>query len=561
MVLSVTNKKAIENLKAMTMMEVWEKHWPEIADLGKWLCNPRGCSVAHRNACFGSCQNVSHRAKACRSVISYGEYIRQLCEFLPMPIGKITPQDIMLALAQLREKGGAKCVAYSESTIGIVVHAAKSVLRYADPSGPLLAFLDGRKTPLLSDESLSKPRKRRPYPKAELYKVRGSKNIEAIKKQGKDFLIKFKKHPKAKPFSETLKERRGLTVEQDERLIARLMADLMIDSRAIGLVIVRYTGVRPGELLYLRWEHLKFFTGKNGRTYLVIRDTVDRNGKPKNRGKTPNSIRPIPVHGELQIIVDKYCAFLRETYGEDIGDLPICRKSLQSDQPCQYNQLVNYAALVLREVLDDASMLPYVRSFLADMESGVYKGRGENIRLYLLRKAFYTSLLAQAQLDANDKYYLMGHEIPGVRKNMRGPLNEDYLKRLMKAMDNIVVSAKLHDMFVQETITSAGALRLKNRGIICLSFNLDTLPDEFEVEFTMTSEEIDGELCFSLPLWLEGLVEFDVNGITKEPSPRQGINSEYLNFKAHMEYQNSKTPVTERTNDSGAGVFCLSNSK
>lgn len=166
MVLAVTNKKAIENLKAMTMVEVWEKHWPEIADLGKWLCNPKGCSVVHRNACFGSCQNVSHREKACTSVISYGEYIRQLCEFLPMPIGKITPQDITLALVRLQEKGGAKRASYSESTIGIVVHAAKSVLRYADPSGPLLAFLDGRKTSFLSNETRSNPRKRNPPIKA-----------------------------------------------------------------------------------------------------------------------------------------------------------------------------------------------------------------------------------------------------------------------------------------------------------------------------------------------------------------------------------------------------------
>ncbi|MBQ2783352.1 MAG: hypothetical protein IJO41_05410 [Oscillospiraceae bacterium] len=557
MVLAVTNKKAIENLKAMTMMEVWEKHWPEIADLGKWQCNPKGCSVAHRNACFGSCQNVSHRAKACGSIISYGEYIRQICEFLPMPIGQITPQDITLALARLQEKGGAKCVPYSESTIGIVVHAAKSVLRYADPSGPLLAFLDGRKTPLLSNETRSNPRKRRPYPKAELYKVRGNKNIEAIKKQGKDFLIKFKKHPKAKAFSETLKERRGLTVEQDERLIARLMTDLLIDSRAIGLIIIRYTGIRPGELLYLRWKHLKFFTDKNGRTYLVIRDTVDRNGKPKKRGKTPNSIRPIPVHGELQIIIDKYCSFLRETYGEDIGNLPICRNNLQSDQPCKYNQLVNYAALVLREVLDDASMLPYVRSFLADMESGVYKGRGENIRLYLLRKAFYTSLLAQAQLDANDKYYIMGHAVRGGHKGKRGPLDKKYLKDLMAAMDNVVVSAALHRQLVTYKIANAGFFQLINKGSSLLAFDLEKLPESFEVEITMVSEEFGGELGISIPHWLKEYVEFEANSFVKKESPHQGINTEFSNFMAHKRClkENSETPVTERSNDSGAGVF------
>lgn len=162
MVLAVTNKKAIENLKAMTMVEVWEKHWPEIADLGKWLCNPKGCSVAPRNACFGSCQNVSHRAKACTSVISYGEYIRQLCEFLPMPIGKITPQDITLVLVRLQEKGGAKRASYSESTIGIVVHAAKSVLRYADPSGPCWHSLTGEK--LLSSATKPAPTREKGIP-------------------------------------------------------------------------------------------------------------------------------------------------------------------------------------------------------------------------------------------------------------------------------------------------------------------------------------------------------------------------------------------------------------
>lgn len=337
------------------------------------------------------------------------------------------------------------------------------------------------------------------------------------------------------------------------------MADLFTDSRAIGLAIVRYTGVRPAELLYLKWKHFKFFSDGSGRMFLIIENTVDRNGKVNNHTKTENAVRPIPICGELHILINRYLQHLKEVTGKDyIGNLPVCGSGQHFKKPFKYQDLVNYAAAILREVIGDTGMLPYVRSFFEDIDRGKYK---ENIRLYLLRKTFYTGLMGQAQLSAEDKYYVMGHEIPGVRKNMRGPLDEDYLKKLMNAMDNIVVSAKLHEMFVQETITSAGALRLKNRGISCLSFNLDTLPDEFEVEIKMTSEEIGGELCFSLPPWLAALIEFDADSFPKKESQHQGINTEFFNYEAHVKYLNSETPVTEHINDSGAGVFCLSNGK
>lgn len=537
---------------SMTLYEIWQAHWPKIANQNAWVCMSKGCPVAQRNACFRDCQNPAHREKSCVTVKNYGEFVQQLYAYLPMAINQITPRDILAALAAAKEAGGKKGTPYSESTMGLFLSAIKATLRFADPSSALLAHLNG-KAPRQESSSNKKKRKSLPSPKHERYRVRGVKGADGVKNLSKDFFVRFKKYAKKKTFADTLRERRALTLDQDEKFIRLIMADLFTDSRAIGLAIVRYTGVRPAELLYLKWKHFKFFSDGSGRMFLVIENTVDRNGKVNDHTKTENAVRPIPICGELHILINRYLQHLKEVTGKDyIGNLPVCGSGQHFKKTFKYQDLVNYTATILRKVTGDTGMLPYVRSFFQDFDREKYK---ENIRLYLLRKTFYTSLMGQAQLRTEDKYYLMGHEIPGVRKNMRGPLDEDYLKKLMNAMDNIVVSAKLHEMFVQETITSAGALRLKNRGISCLSFNLDTLPDEFEVEVTMTSEEIDGELCFSLPLWLEELVEFDVNGITKEPSPRQGINTEYLNFKAHIAHQNSATPVTERSNDSGAGVF------
>ena len=554
----LTEQKQSTDLCSMTLYEIWQAHWPSIANQNAWACLSRGCPTAQRNACFRDCQNTAHREQACITAKNYGEYIQQLYSYLTMPIARITPQDIITALEAVKETGGKKGTPYSESTMGLFLSAIKATLRFADPSSALLAHLNG-KAPRQEISSNKKKRKSLPSPKHERYRVRGVKGVDGVKKLSKDFFVRIKKYTKKKTFADALRERRALTLDQDEKFIRLIMADLFTDSRAIGLAIVRYTGVRPAELLYLKWKHFKFFSDGSGRMFLIIENTVDRNGKVNDHTKTENAVRPIPICGELHILINRYLQHLKEVTGKDnIGNLPVCGSGQKFKKPYKYQDLVNYAAAILREVIGDTGMLPYVRSFFEDFDREKYK---ENIRLYLLRKTFYTGLMGQAQLSAEDKYYVMGHEIPGVRKNMRGSLDEDYLKKLMNAMDNIVVSAKLHEMFVQETITSAGALRLENRGISCLSFNLDTLPDEFEVEIKMTSEEIGGELCFSLPPWLAGLIEFDADSFPKKESEHQGINTEFLNHQAHVKYLNSETPVTERTNDSSAGVFCLSTGK
>lgn len=292
---------------------------------------------------------------------------------------------------------------------------------------------------------------------------------------------------------------RSLSREVLYRLGTRLSKLILEDGRYCALAIMLYCGTRPSECRALRWGDLVPFRDHPQRRMLILSKTADSKGDIRERMKTSNAYRRVPVHWELMELLERRYAYEQAQLppGEDMSELPICCFQNQFDRPCREYELSKLG----REVLEKSGLTREDYAFYyADTilhPDGDKKGES-NVHLYILRRNFYSWLQGLTQLSLMERSYLMGHSMVTESQDLRPTYNsEDVLYRMLEMMDRAVLNPdQLRPPYIQ-TLRPEMPIHISNQGTMIFSIPPDNLTSSCEIGLSLLAGEPGSRIIVS----------------------------------------------------------------
>lgn len=218
---------------------------------------------------------------------------------------------------------------------------------------------------------------------------------------------------------------KSLSLLEEIKLLNIVRRDHTADSFAVGLAIMFYMGLRPGECAGLKYGDIRPLRGHHEVNCLYVHSQIRSTKEKTSSLKTENAYRVLPIPRELDVMLQDRIKEVKERC-ESITDLPIvCKSEVELHIPCNPNIFAEYCKMNLREVsVKEATVCEAAEASKAE-------GMGEAAATsYLLRRNFATALLAVCGLDADEIKYLMGHAIYTTDEKRRDYLNPDVLFRL-----------------------------------------------------------------------------------------------------------------------------------
>ena len=395
----------------LTVSEYWNEYGLMVANKNGYRCaaeqNGHNCRTKD---CFYGCINGDTRKKWCKTYKDYTRDLNILSKTLTCSINDITGKTVTDALIKVMSSGGQRAQTFSKGTLNHILIALRAMLRYAysqkhidkDPVGMLPGY----------------------------YTLDFSKFTRAVKKRvNTSRITRREAREEIGIFREKHPERASSMIAwQNEKLIEFVMEELEVNGMAMGLAMMRYGGFRPAEVRALTWGDLVEIRNHPGTYYLVAKDSVDERGNKKNRVKRKDSTRPVPVHMELALLLQRRKAFIEKTHKE-IRDYPICCLGNHFDKLCKEVELASYGSLIFDRIELKAIDFTMYELYAAaeeledDGEDALYKS--ENLCLYVLRKAYCSDLQSKTQLTQDQIAYNMGHAMRRDGRDIRRPLNEE----------------------------------------------------------------------------------------------------------------------------------------
>lgn len=316
---------------------------------------------------------------------------------------------------------------------------------------------------------------------------------------------------------------RSLRREALHRLIIQLSKHILDDGRYCGLAIMLYCGTRPSECRALLWGDLVPFRDHPERRMLVLSKTLDPQGKVRERMKTSNAYRRIPVQRELEALLKQRYDHVKGHLpaGVDMDQLPICCFQNDFSRPCQEFQLIQTGKEVMQKIGLTAEDYAF---FYADTIINPSVGKGEiSFHLYILRRNFYSWLYGLSQLDPLERAYLMGHSMVVGQEDLRPSYNsEDALFRMLEGMDRAMLNPdRLRPPYIQ-TLRPGNPVRAENQGVMVVAIPAQYLTRRCEIRLSLLAQEADSHITISAhsPVRPFGGLRVEGERISHPPSRR-----------------------------------------
>ena len=372
----------------LSLQEYWVNNWPDIARWRKWK-NPKGTRDGYN-------YRMKLMAEAAPEIVSH------------KPIKEL----VMIEVIQVMERVQANrtgSVPLGESTINGCGSLIRDILGHAELCGLPIRNLNRYENTILKRTV------------SELCSTVVSPITARMKHSSSEKLLERLEDEVA------LKKntRKSLTM-QEMRFIMKYIADHLVeDGRYIGLAIMMYSGLHPGEVRALQWEDIHSIIGPPGCSYFEIHHTLDRQGNEVDRPKTSNGFRNVPVHCELSQLLSRWRKHIMQesclpmTGG--INGMPpkqvrprgyICCKENDFGKPCSYQAFADFAKKKVFRQLDqemcDAADLEFL--LVKNSQSPDYDP-DDDLTTYVLRRNFWTWIQYGTPCTRLEKLYVMGHKM------------------------------------------------------------------------------------------------------------------------------------------------------
>lgn len=273
---------------------------------------------------------------------------------------------------------------------------------------------------------------------------------------------------------------------------------------------------------------------------VYVHDSLDHKGKRKGRLKTENGYRKIPVHIELEQILQKRKTFVQTVLGEscDISDYPICCMENNFSNACRDFQLSILASETLKSLsITQEELSVYLLDMVAEKDTA-REGSGDlHLASYVLRRNFWTWLQSSTQLTNLEKCYVMGHEMMRNGVNLR-PLynNPEKLWRICTLMDKHAISLRLHHRCIELPIQKGQVATLENSGIVRVKISKEQLASGGVLRIHARTNENGDSVIVEAQSTIKPFRRLSVEGNVEDCGSSQrnaeGINCEYDNYKA-----------------------------
>ncbi len=226
---------------------------------------------------------------------------------------------------------------------------------------------------------------------------------------------------------------RSLTIPQEIKLLDIIRSGIQMSSFFIGLAILYYMGVRPGECCGVTFGDIRPLAGYPGTYCMYVYTQITRLDLETNKLKTFNAYRILPVPTELLKLI-----FIRKKIVEDLlhDDCSNCFIVCEDDtekglrKPCNRKQFRIFCQTILRKIDVEERVVTNLSNELRHSELSE-----KNVTSYLLRRNYATSLLAACGMDDDELKYLMGHDIGVSDEKRHDFVNPDVLFQLWKKLN------------------------------------------------------------------------------------------------------------------------------
>lgn len=485
----------------LTISEYWERHKFLLAKTRGWVFvrDRRGVLV-------------------CPTMKGYESMLKNLSPYLQKAISDTTYFNLQTAMEKVRKS--RKDRLYSPSTMASYRSLLSDIYRFAQDRGDaynILAYFNTRGKKLINGAMMSVADVIDPTLPKPVVEGRLRAALEA-----RVYLPK------------------SLQPEQQAHLIRLLVDRITEDGRYCGLAIMLYAGLRPAECRALRWKDIVSFVDYPGRHMIYVHDSLDHKGMRKGRLKTENGYRKIPVHIELEQILQKRKTFVQTVLGEccDISDYPICCMENKFSNTCRDFQLSILASETLKSLsITQEELSAYLLDMVAEKDTA-REGAGDlHLASYVLRRNFWTWLQSSTQLTNLEKCYVMGHEMMRDDVNLRPSYNNpEKLWRICTLMDKHAISLRLHHRCIELPIQKGQVAALENSGIVRVKISKEQLVSGGVLRIHARTNENGDSVIVEAQSTIKPFRRLSVEGNVEDygSSERnaEGINCEYDNYKA-----------------------------
>lgn len=289
--------------------------------------------------------------------------------------------------------------------------------------------------------------------------IRGDIVIPKGSRTSRVLAMAKKKTRNTKPTSKPQKSIDGSKAVLLANYLARLAPEG--DGQLLGIAICLYAGPRPAECRALTFGDLIAFADKPERNCLVIEKIRTPNGEISPIVKTASSFRKIPVHIELNTLLQLRMAHILKNVapGTDISKFPIVCDGHNYNEYCSASNFAYCANKVLNKYLNQA-FIDYCFESARELNIAEENEAKDCYSLYCLRRNFMSSLNALTCLDADEKKYCMGHMNRNVHREDQNMLYADEDKRILilNKLDQWVLNRKMHQPLFEYQITDTSII-------------------------------------------------------------------------------------------------------
>ena len=330
--------------------------------------------------------------------ISYRKYIEQLAPYLHRYSLWESNVEIFSEAIELLNQGREQ--KYAENTKKTIQSVIKDVCCFA--------------------EIYSKKIYRKPYPVSSRTVGRRQNDREGQRETTSERITRKLRTPKS------------LTILEELKLLRIINLHYLVSSYAMGLAILFYMGLRPGECAGLKFGDIRPLKEHPEINCLYVYSQIRTTREETNSLKTANAYRKLPIPEELNKLLIARRELVERRVGE-ASNCPIVTRTEASDGlkvHCNPNTFATYCKNVLRDICGSDELI--------DSAGKIAKAEGRpeaEATSYLLRRNLATASLAVCGLDADEAKYLLGHAIETQDEKRSDYLNPDFLYRLWQKIN------------------------------------------------------------------------------------------------------------------------------
>lgn len=229
--------------------------------------------------------------------------------------------------------------------------------------------------------------------------------------------------------------KKSLTTAEEKKVYKKVMFDPEQSGEYMGLALMLGFGLRNSEACGLSFDDIIPIQGHKGCYRLRIKSTTDRKRNVKDKGKTYNAYRYLPIYGRMFDFLIQRKEYIMERLNisdEEVKPLPIACYKDNFEERCISNDLTEAGKVVLKNAGINGKCLAYLELIHTKSNLNLME---KTPTAYLFRRHFAT-VMHTLRLSQDEINYLIGHSM-GTSKLSRNDYNNgDLLYDILLKLEN-----------------------------------------------------------------------------------------------------------------------------